>query len=68
MSKINEVIFKGSFVTKDSEAFIEKLNNFINEQDVEFEGKVLVFPIDDYTEYEEVTDDCETKTDETEVD
>jgi len=66
MSNItNEIIFKGSFITGDADGFIAKLNQFLHENNIEFKGKVLVFPIEGYTEYEEVneedTNNCETK-------
>jgi len=65
-----EVVFKGAFITDNSDEFINKLYKFLIENNVEYTGQAMVFPIQGYTEYEDVTDEdtnnCETEINEAE--
>jgi len=56
----NEIIFDGVFIAENSDEFIEKLQNFIQENKVEYNGKVLVFPIEDYVKHDDIANETQS--------
>lgn len=57
-----EIILKGKFECKDADKFMDRLNAILQETETTFHGQAMKFQVLDFDDYEEVTENEEKTT------
>ena len=53
---MKHLVWKGKFITKDSQVFLDKVQKIMNDTQTLFDGEVLIFDVLEFDEYELIED------------